>query len=78
MTLVIAMCTIFIWNLEHFSLGNQGRSTAASNKATGQILDSLSTKRNLQRKLNPNVTQISQPMTVGGVANSPLFIGFQN
>ncbi len=42
------------------------------------ILDSLSTKRNLQRKFNPNVTQISQPMTDGGVANSPLFIGFQN
>ena len=41
-------------------------------------IDSLSTKRKLQRKLKPNVTQISQPMTVGGVANSPLFIGFQN
>ncbi len=40
--------------------------------------DSLSTKRDLQRKLKPNVTQISQPMTDGGVANSPLFIGFQN
>ena len=33
-------------------------------------LDSLSTKRKLQRKLKPNVTQISQPMTDGGVANS--------
>ena len=39
---------------------------------------SLSTKHKLQRKLKPNVTQISQPMTDEGVANSPLMIGFHN
>ncbi len=37
---------------------------------------SLST--NLQCKLNPNVTQIYQPMTDQGVANSALLIGFHN
>ncbi len=43
-----------------------------------QSIDSLNTKRNLQRKLNPDITQISQPMTDGGVVNSPLLIGFHN
>ena len=43
-----------------------------------QAMDSLSTKCKLQRKLKPNVTQISQPMTDGGVANSTLLIGFHN
>ena len=33
-------------------------------------LDSFSTKHNLQRKLKPNVTEINQPMTDEGVANS--------
>ena len=42
------------------------------------IEDSFSTKHNLQRKLNPNVTQIYQPMTDQGVANSALLIGFHN
>ncbi len=41
-------------------------------------MDSLSIKRKLQRKLKPNVTQISQPMTDGGVANFALLIGFHN
>ena len=39
-------------------------------------LDSLSIKCKLQHKLN--VTQISQPMTDGGVASSALLIGFHN
>ena len=41
-------------------------------------IDSLSTKRYLQRKLKPNVTSKSEPMTDRGVANSPLLIGFHN
>ncbi len=43
-----------------------------------QTIDSFNTKRNLQRKLKPNMTQINQPMTDGGVANSALLIGFHN
>ncbi len=35
--------------------------------------DSLSTKRNLQHKLKPNVTCIKQPVTDRGVANSAPF-----
>ena len=42
-------------------------------------IDSFSTKRNLQvYNLKPNVTQINQPMTDGGVANSALLTGFHN
>ena len=41
-------------------------------------LDSLSTKRKLQRKLKPNVTEILWPMTDEGVANSAHLIGFHN
>ncbi len=35
-------------------------------------------KRKLQRELKWNVTQISQPMTEGGVANSVHWIGVHN
>ncbi len=41
-------------------------------------IDSLSTKRKLQRKLKQNVTWIPQPMTDGGVANSAHWIGVHN
>ena len=43
-----------------------------------EILDSLSTKRKLQHKLKQNVTQISQPMTDGGVGNSVHWISVHN
>ena len=42
------------------------------------LLDSLSTKRKLQRKLKRNVTWISHPMTDGGVEISTPWIGFNN
>ena len=52
------------------------KRSAWGNPPSSLSLDSLSTKCNLQRKLKPNATQISQPMTDGVVANSPLLIGF--
>ena len=41
------------------------------------IIDSLSTKHNLQRKLNPNVTQIYQPMTDGVWQILPFSLAFR-
>ncbi len=42
------------------------------------VLESLSTKRELQRNLKPNVTYIFQPIITGGVANSAHGIGVHN
>ena len=46
-------------------------------RVSEDIIDSLSTKRYLQRKLKPYVNYINQPMTDGGVTSSPLLIGFE-
>ncbi len=51
---------------------------AYTKETADAAIDSLSTKRYLQRKLNPNETKISQPMAEESVANSPLLIGFYN
>ena len=52
-----------------FASGTFSSTTATA----GEKLDSFSTKRYLQRKLKPHLTEKSEPITDEDVANSPLF-----
>ena len=62
MHMIMSLMARFMMNMLRTVRSLLLRTTA---KGTGNILDSLSTKRKLQRELKRNITQISQPMTDG-------------